>query len=50
MVWYGIDLVVHSEWPATIRLRHGTVSHGLKNVKFAVETDEIILQYSEVLF
>ena len=50
MVWSGIELVLHNERPTTICLRHGTVSLGLKNVKLAVETDEIILQYFEVLF
>lgn len=51
MGWSGIELVLHSERPATICLRHGTVSHGLKILKLtAVETDKITLQYFEVFF
>jgi hypothetical protein len=50
MGWSGIELVLRNERPATICLTHGTVSHGPKNVKLTVETDEIILQYFEVLF
>lgn len=47
---FGIELVLRDKRPATICLRHDTVSHGLANVKLTAETDEIILEYFEVLF
>jgi hypothetical protein len=50
MGWSRIELVLREERPATICIRHDTVSHGLIKVELTVETDGILLQYYEVFF